>query len=353
MGKQLNFPESQVMPYINNIKSPHIVSPMATGNGAYIVHKTLERCISGYQVVSYNPYRTLFPPSLFPFGRFEKAGLIHTTPDYAYFHAQKNVPLVVTFHNYVLDRFMRDYSSVLQNIHYQTDLKIFTRLAMAKADVITAVSRFTADLARREMRLKDKSIRVIYNGIDHEFFAPAKPQHKKKSNKINVLFSGNLTQRKGAKWLLPIADKLDRKIMINYTFGLQPSHRLDDHPQLHCLGAVPYQRMPDIYQNTDILLFPTVREGLSLAALEAMSCGLPVVATNCSSFPELIDEGKGGVLCPLGDVNAFAESINLLAENPQLRREMGAYNRVKVENMFTLERMIGQYSKLFDEVLSK
>ena len=111
--------------------------------------------------------------------------------------------------------------------------------------------------------------------------------------------------------------------------------------------------MPTVYQNADILLFPTVREGFGLAAAEAMSCGLPVVATDCSSLPELIDDGKGGFLCPLGDVDVFAEKINFLAENPQLRREMGEYNRTRVEKMFTLDRMVGEYQKLFDEVLSK
>jgi len=110
--------------------------------------------------------------------------------------------------------------------------------------------------------------------------------------------------------------------------------------------------MPELYRNSDILLFPSVREGFGLVPAEAMSCGLPVVATNCSSLPELIDEGKGGFLCPLGDVNSFAGKINLLADNPELRHEMGNYNRAKVERMFTLDRMVDEYGKLFDEVLS-
>jgi len=326
---------------------------MATGNGAYVVHRTLNNCISGYQLVPYNPYRTLFPPSLFLLERFRKARLIHTTPDYAFFHARRNIPLVITFHNYVLDRFMQNYSNLLQNIHYQTDLKIFTKLALAKADIITAVSRFTADLVRREMQLAGNSIRVIYNGIDHALFTPSKPQHKSPSKRIDVLFCGNLTRRKGAMWLVPIADRLGPDIKIHYTLGLQPSGMLVEHPQLQCLGAVPYQKMPAMYQGADILLFPTVREGLPLAALEAMSCGLPVVATDCSSLPELIDHGKGGFLCQLGDVDDFAEKINLLAEDRQLRREMGDYNRAKVEIMFTLDRMVGQYKELFEEILSK
>jgi glycosyltransferase involved in cell wall biosynthesis len=326
-----------------------IISPMGTGSGAYIVHKTLESNIADYHVVSYNPYRTLFPPSLFLLGRFRHARLIHTTPDYAFFHAQKNIPLIVTFHNYVLDPFMRDYSSVLQNIHYQTDLKMFTKLGLGKADIITSVSQFTADLVKRELKITN-NIRVIYNGVDHYLFNPKK---QKPTNKINVLFCGNLTRRKGFMWLLPIANRLNSNIMINYTSGLRTTNNLVNHPQLYCLGSIPYQKMPLVYQDADILLSLSVREGLSLAALEAMSCGLPIVATDCSSMPELIDNGKGGFLCPLGDVDTFTNKINLLAENPQLRREMGDYNRAKVEKMFTLNRMIGQYQKLFEEVLSK
>ncbi len=150
---------------------------MATGNGAYVVHKLLENRISGYHVVPYNPYRTFFPPSLFLLGRFSRAGLIHATPDYAFFHVRKNIPLILTFHNYVLDRFMRNYSSVLQNFHYQTDLKIFTKLAVGKADIITAVSRFTAALVERELRL---------NGIDQDLFSPAVKQPFKQGKSITV-----------------------------------------------------------------------------------------------------------------------------------------------------------------------
>lgn len=329
-----------------------ILSLMGSGNGAYVVHKILESRIPGYLVVPYNPYRTLVPPSLFPLGRSKRADLIHVAPDYAHFFARRGVPLILTFHNYVLDRFMRNYSSVLQNIHYRTDLKLFTKLAIKKADTLTAVSRFTADLVKEDMQLTE-DIRVIYNGIDHEIFVPGKSNPTAQPKQINVLFSGNLSRRKGAHWLLPIADKLDRNINIIYTSGLQPKGQLASHRRLRCLGSVPYDRMPGIYQNAQILLFPTVREGFGLAAAEAMSCGLPVVTTNCSSLPELVDDGKGGFLCPIGDIDSFAEKINLLAANPRLRHEMGEYNRAKVEKMFTRNQMVGQYLNLFEEVLSK
>ncbi len=323
-----------------------ILSPMATGNGAYVVHRHLERSIQGYQLLPYHPYRTLFPVSLFPIGRNKKSSLIHTTPDYAYFHARRGIPLVLTFHNYVLDRFMRDYSSCLQNIHYQTDLKWLTKKAVNLASELTAVSQFTAKLVQTELGL-DRKIRVIYNGIDEAVFVPtSKPANQKN---IKVLFSGNLSSRKGAQWLLPILNKLNPNISIYYTSGLRNVKALPAHPRLVNLGRVDYADMPALYRSADILLFPTVREGFGLAAAEAMACGLPVVATDCSALPELVDGEKGGFLCGLGDIDDFAEKINLLAGNATLRREMGDYNREKVERLFTLKRMVAEYKALFEE----
>jgi len=88
-----------------------------------------------------------------------------------------------------------------------------------------------------------------------------------------------------------------------------------------------------------------------LAVAEAMACGLPVVTTNCSSLPELVDDDKGGFLCPLGDVQIFADKINQLADDARLRREMGEYNRARIEKAFTMDRMVKEYQCLFDEVL--
>ncbi|MAV30701.1 MAG: lipopolysaccharide 1,2-N-acetylglucosaminetransferase [Cycloclasticus sp.] len=320
---------------------------MAAGNGAHVVHKSLEKALSGYKVASYHPYRTLFPPGLWSVGKAYKADIFHAAPDYALFHAKKGVPLVLTFHNYVLDAFMRAYSSPLQNLHYQTDLKWFTKKSVNLASSITAVSRFTAGLVAKELVLK-KPINVIYNGIDEAAFKPVKKIGNRK--RIRVLFSGNLTKRKGVHWIMPILNKLNTNIEIVYTAGLRGQGDLGAHSRLVNVGRVEYSNMPQLYQSVDVLLFPTVREGFGLAASEAMACGLPVVATNCSSLPELIDEGKGGFLCGLGDVNDFAVKINLLAENEALRREMGDYNRDKVERLFTLKRMMVEYQHLFESV---
>ena len=327
-----------------------ILRPMATGNGAYVVHKTLAERICGYRVCGFNPYQTLFPPSLSFLCRNNRSpDLIHTTPDYAWFFRRKSTPMVVTFHNYVLDAFMNPYSSLAQRIHYQTDLIFFTKKALSIADTVTSVSKFTASIVEEELNYKGK-IHIIYNGVDTSMFRPA---NKKQKDQIKVLFSGNLTRRKGADLLPMIAERLSKNVQILYTSGLRTKHSLPEHPQLKNIGIIAYSDMPKIYQEADILLFPTIREGFGLAAAEAMACGLPVVATDCSSLPELIINNEGGYLCQPRVVEEFAKTINHLADSPKLRQEMGQFNLERARSLFTVERMVNSYKDLFNKTLDQ
>jgi glycosyltransferase involved in cell wall biosynthesis len=327
----------------------NIFSPMATGNGAHVVHQMLEAGIPGYRLCSYNPWWTVVPPALSLLCRATRQDIVHTTPDYAIFNTRRDVPLVITFHNYVLDAYMADYSSPVQRLNYATGLKWFTERACRRANVITAVSRFTAQLVNTELS-PQKNIRVIYNGIDERGFSPAKTGPRS-GKTVKVLFSGNLSRRKGVDLLPGILEQLNPGVELMYTTGLRCKHRLPAHPSLSCVGQVPYPDMPELYRQADLLLFPTVREGFGLAAAEAMACGLPVVATDCSSLPELVVDGKGGFLCPAGDTKQFAARINELAESAALRRQMGEYNRARVEEKFTLQRMVNEYRELFEETL--
>lgn len=326
----------------------NIISPMATGNGAYIVHRLLEKGIPGYRVAPYNPWLTLFPPLVSAVGRKHKADLIHTTPDYGIWSMRHLVPSVITLHNYVLDPLMSAYASTLKRIHYRTDLRWFTRHALERATVLTAVSEFTANLVTKDLGI-NRDIEVIYNGIDEATFTPANARGPQK--KLSVLISGNISERKGRQWIIPIADRLNDGIEILYTRGLRTRSALPSHCRIRSVGNVPHERMPDLYRQADLLLLPTVREGLPMAVLEAMGCGLPIVATRCSSLPELVEDGVNGFLCELGDVDAFADRINLLADSTSLRRSAGQSSRARIEKDFTLKKMVANYRGLFDRVL--
>jgi glycosyltransferase involved in cell wall biosynthesis len=326
---------------------------MPKGNGAYIAHRLLETQIQEYRVVAFNPKWSFIPFMLPVITSLAGADLIHTTPDHAAFFYRKSVPMVITFQNYVSDRAMRPYSTWYQKVHYATDLKLLTRMALIESHTVTAVSESTAQVVKQDLGLAQSfPIRVIYNGVNANHFIPDFRKNYDRTA-ARVLFSGNLTLRKGAHWLPGIANYLNKNITIFYTQGLRSRNVLPKSANLQSLGSVPFEEMPYQYQQMDILLMPTVREGFSLAVLEAMACGLPVVANHCSSLPEQIEDGKGGFLCPVGNVKAFAEKINLLAESPDLRREMGEYNRTKVEKMFTLEKIAKEYQELFEEVLTQ
>ena len=148
-----------------------IISPMPRGNGAYIAHRLLDAHLPEYQIVSYHPRWTYFPLVLPIVASTRGANLIHTTPDHSLFFHRKSAPMVITFQNYVLDRWMRDYSTWLQKLHYATDLKLWTKQALKKCSAVTAVSESTAQVVKRDMGLT-QPIRVIYNGVDTNHFVP-------------------------------------------------------------------------------------------------------------------------------------------------------------------------------------
>lgn len=319
-----------------------------SGSGAYIVHKTLEENIPEYNLKEYDPKFEFFP-FLFPLiFNHNNTDIIHSTPEYACFVPKKKSKLVLTFHNYVLDTFMKPYSSFYQRVHYKTDLKFFIKKSLEKADAVTSVSKFTAEILKKDFGYKG-AVKIIYNGINTEMF---KPDYKRKDNeKIKVLFSGNLTKRKGANFLVDIAKRLHKNITIFYTSGLRSRDSLPRLKNLRPIGRFTYAQMPDLYRSMDILLMPTVREGFGLAMAEAMACGLPVVVSNCSSIPEIAVDEKSGFLVDNFNIQSFSDSINTLAESYVLRKEIAKYNRMIITSKFNHIKMINSYNNFFKTIL--
>jgi colanic acid/amylovoran biosynthesis glycosyltransferase len=100
----------------------------------------------------------------------------------------------------------------------------------------------------------------------------------------------------------------------------------------------------------DILLHPAVSEGFCNSVIEAMSMGLPIVATDAGGLPENVKDGETGLIVPRRDPGAIAEALELLARNPALRQRMAEAGQHRVRRLFRLQDQVDAFIGFYDEV---
>lgn len=322
-----------------------IRSPIVSGSGVAIIHRQLQSNLAGYHVEEISPFWGLFPPALLARNR-PAAEVTHSLPDLGPWISDRESSLVATFHNYYLDQEIVSRSSMAQRLYYRNILAPTIAASLRRARWITAVSRFTADLVTRHHAVRNRLV-IVRNGIDTNVFSPAAARQDRATT---ILFAGNPTRRKGSEHLLALARELPPGTKMSYTVGMRGS-AIAAIPSDDRLTAIPrrnHAEMADVYRAADILFFPTRREGFGLVVAEAMACGLPVVATNCSSIPELVVHGKGGFLFEMDNRAQMLDYLTRLARDASLRASMGAFNRERILSEFPLSRMILGYAEVFD-----
>ena len=120
------------------------------------------------------------------------------------------------------------------------------------------------------------------------------------------------------------------------------------------LAWLPGERrdVPTLMQSFDIFALPSLGEGISNTILEAMACGLPVVATRVGGNPELVEEGITGILVPAENPGALADALAAYVAEPERRRAAGERARHRIEARFSIEAMVASYLSVYDAVLS-
>jgi glycosyltransferase involved in cell wall biosynthesis len=111
--------------------------------------------------------------------------------------------------------------------------------------------------------------------------------------------------------------------------------------------------VPDLLAAADFFLLPSVTEGLPLSLLEAMSIGLPAIATPVGGIPEVVRPGKDGYLVPVADDVALAEAMSRLCRNPLLIRDLGDQARGRAIQEFSFEAMTREYVALYEELTTR
>jgi glycosyltransferase involved in cell wall biosynthesis len=98
---------------------------------------------------------------------------------------------------------------------------------------------------------------------------------------------------------------------------------------------------------------PSGSETFGLAALEAMACNVPVVASNIGGLPELVIHGETGFLCPLNNVDAFSERVRQIITNDDLQNSMGLAARKRAVDFFATERIIPMYMSFYEKTIAQ
>lgn len=208
-------------------------------------------------------------------------------------------------------------------------------------------------------------IKVIYHGVslqDFEFGA------WQQNGRTTILSVAQFQEKKGLPLLIEACRILKNQ---GHTFecclvgdGPQRTYleclieQYNLHDTVKLAGVIFQEKLQDYYRAADILVLPSIiasdgdRDGIPVALIEAMAIGRPVVSTQVSGIPELVEHGQTGLLVPPGDAEALAEALLTLIRDESLRQQMGRASREKVIRQFSLNDNIAQVAGLFVEEVS-
>jgi glycosyltransferase involved in cell wall biosynthesis len=208
-------------------------------------------------------------------------------------------------------------------------------------------------------------LRLIENGIDLERFTPgastlsrAELSVPESHRVIGVI--GMFDPVKGHVYLLKAIRQLRDRGVTDLSCLIVGEGRLEAELREYVNAAgmernvlfLGYRRdIPDLLPLMDVVVMPSLRESFGIVALEAMAMKVPVIASRIGGLEEVVEHEKTGLLVPPGDAGALAEAIRGLADNPEMRRNMGEAGRRRVQQSFGLASTVQRIEDLYMELL--
>ena len=239
-------------------------------------------------------------------------------------------------------------------------LRDVVAFALSKSDVVTSVSQAMASEAEDKYSL-NKKVQVIYNFVNIQ--PPAKTPEDLKdvfgANDSNIITHiSNFRQVKRIEDVIRVFNKINKKVDSKLLLiGDGPEQRaahklavkLNVSNKIHFLGL--QSSIEKLLAISDLFLLPSEKENFSLSALEAMSCGVPVIATQVGGMAEMIDNGKDGYLFDVGDIDGMAEAGIKLLDDKDSYKKISAAAQKKAKEGFSPEIIVPQYEKLYESVI--
>ncbi|HYL37532.1 MAG TPA: N-acetyl-alpha-D-glucosaminyl L-malate synthase BshA [Bryobacteraceae bacterium] len=258
--------------------------------------------------------------------------------------ARKRLPFITTLHgtDITLVGVDRSYFPI-------------TKFSIEKSNGITSISE---DLRRHTYEVfgVENEIRVIHNFVNIEVYRPLADRSETEKRLMHI--SNFRPVKRVLDCVRILADVLKQTPAHLYMVGDGP-----DRPEAHRLARElgvdrhvtfmgKQDRVERIFPQMHVLLMPSEMESFGLAALEAMACGVPPVATRVGGVPELITHGVDGFLEPVGDIAAQASRVVELLTNPSRYQDMAAAARRTAVERFASSKIIPQYEQYYRKITS-
>jgi glycosyltransferase involved in cell wall biosynthesis len=231
--------------------------------------------------------------------------------------------------------------------------RVFQRMALRRARLLLAPSRAHGDEIGRELGRRCPPIRVIPNAIERTIAARA-PQLPALDEKVpTVLFVGRLDWVKGVPVLFKAARRvLDVRPDVRFVLAGGGHHTLSTAAirdmiqslslasHVHLLGHVRQTELLELYETATVCVVPSYYETFGIAALEAMSFCRPVVATRAGALPELLEDGRTGLLVTPGSDQELADAILRLLRDSRLREVVAVGGYERASSIFDINRVM-------------
>jgi len=239
-----------------------------------------------------------------------------------------------------------------------------TRFSIEQSDGVTAISNYLRERTLQVFDVK-KPVQVIYNFVNCDLYRrdPEIEQHRAEyahADERILVHLSNFRPVKRVTDVVEIFDQVQRQVparllMIGDGPDRSPAEwmvrRKGIQDRVHFLGK--QGRVHEKLAIADLMLLPSQLESFGLAALEAMACEVPTVATRVGGVPEVIDDGTTGILAEVSDVEAMARrAIEVLSDESKLRL-MGKRARIAAQTRFCSTKIIPEYESFYRCVLER
>ena len=206
-----------------------------------------------------------------------------------------------------------------------------------------------------------KTTGLMPNFIDFHAVPQRSGPASRADDPMTVVYTGRIWAPKGIAAIASVAERVPHVIFQLVGDGPAGSRDafirdLESRRLLDRVAVLEPRPNKDVFAllaDADVFFLPSLGEGMPISVMEAMAVGLPVVASNVGAIPEMIDVPDGGLLFDPQDLDGFARAINHLSEHPELRNEMGQYNRLKAQKSYDYDVVVKLLCGVYDDVLDE